>query len=89
MPRDSPGLAPQQLQRVRVLFLRHEAATRAVRVGEGDSLRVVVDYEVLRQLGEVGQGQRRPPEVLHHKVAVAHRVLFVSFFAFCANKRLH
>lgn len=76
MPRDPAGLAPKQLQRVRVLLLWHEAAARAVRVREGDALGVVVDDQVLRQLGEVGQRQGRPPEVLRHEVSVAHGVLF-------------
>lgn len=75
--RDPPGLASEQLQSIRVFLLRHEAAPRAVGVREGNALGVVVDDEVLRQLGEVRQGQRRPPEVLHHEVAVAHRVLFL------------
>ena len=68
-------LAPEQLQRVGVFLLRHEAAAGAVGIGQGHALGEVVDDEVLGQLGQVGQGKRCPPEVLRHEIAVADRVL--------------
>lgn len=76
MADDPPGLAPEQLEGVWVLLLRHEAAAGAVSVGQRNTLGVVVDDEVFRELREVRKSHRRPPQVLGHEVSVANRVLF-------------
>mmetsp|Transcript_6391 Transcript_6391/g.9700 ORF Transcript_6391/g.9700 Transcript_6391/m.9700 type:complete len:400 (+) Transcript_6391:361-1560(+) len=71
---DPAGLAPQQLECVRVLLLGHQGAACAVGVRQSDTALIVEDDEVLRELGQVGQQQRGPPQELRHKVPITHRV---------------
>lgn len=73
---DNPaGFTTEELQSIRIFFLGHEATAGAVGVGQGHALGVVVDDEIFGQLGEVRESHGYPPEVLRHKVSVAHRVL--------------
>ncbi len=66
------GLATDQLQRIRVLLLRHQRRAGSDRIGKLHKARLagVVEDEVFGKARQVGHGQRRHVHQLHHVIPI-------------------
>ncbi len=66
------GLATDQLQRIRVLLLRHQRRAGSDRIGELDKTRLagVVEDKVFGKARQVGHGKGRHVHQLHHVIPI-------------------
>ncbi len=75
-----PCLATNELERIRVLLLRHQGGTRGDCIGELDKARLarVVEDKVFGKARQVGHGEGRHVHQLHHVIPVRYRIQAVA-----------